>query len=150
LFHTSSNTSPPASESPTPADCGSHPTKSLGRTLKRNANAPSTNQENKWMTIQNMKAIVKSVTLIPYPGYGQIITLEFGIFSNKSTNMITISNFPVCTCDHFVNMCAVALSSRKAWLYQYICKANAEDDKFIHAHTLSFEEVQELLHGTNL
>jgi hypothetical protein len=155
---TSSGTSPPAGESPTPADCGCHPTKSLGRTMRQNANAPLTNQENSWMTAQNMKTTVKSMTLIPYLGYGRIITLEFGIFSNQSTNMLTISDFPACTCDHFVNMCTTALSSRKAWLdykplyyvYRYICKTNAEDDKFIHASTLSFEEVQDFLRRTNL
>jgi hypothetical protein len=59
---------------------------------------------------------VKSVTFIPYSGYGQIITLEYSIFPNQSIYMITISDFPACTCDYFVNMCAATLSSKKAWL----------------------------------
>jgi hypothetical protein len=101
---------------------------------------------------------VKSVTLIPYLGYGWIITLESSIFPNQSTYMVTIFDFLAYTCDYFVNMCAVVLSSKKAWLnykhlyyvYRYICKGNAQDDKFIHAPTLIFEEVQELLRVTNL
>ena len=158
LFHTSSGASSLAGESSTPIDCGSHPIKRLRRTMRQNANAPFTDQKNSQMIAQNVKAIMKSVTFIPYLGHGRIITLESSIFSNQSTNMIMIYDFPTCTCDHFVNMYAAALSSRKAWLnykhfyyvYLYICKTNAEDDKFMHAFTFNFEEVQDFLRGTNL
>ena len=115
--------------------------------------APTVDHWNKWENARNVKAIVKNVRLVPYPGYGRIITLDSRNYPNQKTYKITVCDFPSCTCDDFVTMSSGALGRRKAWVnckhlyyvYRFYCKANAEDDKFIHASSLSFNEVQYLL-----
>ena len=141
-----------------PSNGDMHPTKQLGRTIRRNPNAPTVDYRNKWETAQNLKAVVESVVVIPYPGYGRVITLMSGIFPNQKVYRITVSDFPACTCEDFITMSTAALGSRKSWVnckhlyyvFRFICKAKLEDDKYIHAPSLSFDEVKLLLVGSNL
>jgi hypothetical protein len=141
-----------------PSDGDMHPTKRLGRTIRRNPNAPTVDHRNKWETTRNLNAVVDSVVVIPYPGYGRVITLISGIFPNQKVYRITISDFPACTCEDFITMSTAALGSRKSWVnckhlyyvFRFICKANLENDKYIHAPSLSFDEVKLLLVGSNL
>ena len=144
--------------SPTPSNADVHPTKRFGRTIKRNENAPTIDHRNKWESARNVRAIVKNVTSIPYPGYGRIITLDSGIYPNQKTYQITLCDFPSCSCDDFITMSSGALGKRKAWVnckhlyyvYRFLCMANVEDDKYIHAPSLSFKEIQQLLRRNQL
>ena len=141
-----------------PSDAEGHPTKRFGRTIKRVYNAPTVDHRNKWESARNVRAVVKSVTPIPYPGYGRIITLDSGIYPTQKTYQISLCDFPACTCDDFVTMSTGALGKRKPWVnckhmyyvYRFLCRANTEDDKYIHAPSLSFNEIRQLLDGTDL
>lgn len=141
-----------------PSDGDMHPTKRLGRTIRRNPHAPTVDHRNKWETTRNLNAVVDSVVIIPYLGYGRVLTLISGIFPNQKVYRITISDFPACTCEDFITMSTAALGSRKSWVnckhlyyvFRFICKANLENDKYIHAPSLSFDEVKLLLVGSNL
>ena len=135
-----------------------HPTKRHGKTIRRLLSAPTVDHWNKWETVRNVKAIVKNVRLVPYPSYGRIITLDSGDYPNQKTYKITVCDFPSCTRDDFVTMRSGALGRRKAWMnckhlyyvYRFHCRANAKDDKFIQAPSLSFNEVQYLLRNCSV
>jgi len=99
-----------------PSDSDVHPTKRLGRTIRRNPNAPTMDHHNKWETAKNVKAMVESVTVIPYPSYGRVITLMSGVFPYQKTYRNTISDYPSCTCKDFITMSTAALGKRKSWV----------------------------------
>ena len=158
LFQTSPAVVVTDNISPSPSDGDAHPTKRFGRTIRRLPNAPTVDHRNKWESARNVKATVKNVTPIPYPGYGRIITLDSGIYPKQKTYLVSLCDFLSCTCEDFVTMSSGALGKRKAWVnckhlyyvYRFLCKANSEDDKFIHAPSLSFDEIQLLLRNSSL
>jgi hypothetical protein len=149
LFHNSPTAAAANGTILNPSDVAAHPTKRYGRTIKRHEGAPIVDHRNKWETARNVKVIVKNVTPIPYPGYGRIITMDSGIYPKQKTYIVALCDFPSCTCEDFVTMSSGALGKRKAWVnckhlyyvYRFLCKANSMDDKYIHAPSLSFDEV---------
>lgn len=91
-----------------PSDGDMHPTTRLGRTIRRKPNAPTVDHRNKWETTRNLNGFVDSVGVIPYPGYGRVITLISGIFPNQNVYRITISDFS-------------CLYLRRLYHHEYIC-----------------------------
>ena len=67
--------------------------------------------------------------------------------------ILTLGTFPECTCPDFVDMKSKSFRMKKAWvnckhiyyIYGVIFNLNAEEDLFIHAPSLSFNEVKEIL-----
>jgi hypothetical protein len=153
LFQSSSIGPLSGDDIPNPTDANVHSTNRHGKTIRRLPSALTVDHPHKWETARNVKAIVKNVRPVLYLGYGRIITLDSGDYPNQKIYKITVCDFPSCTCDDFVTMSSGMLGRRKVWVnckhlyyvYRFYCKANAKDDKFIHAPNLSFNELQYLL-----
>jgi hypothetical protein len=140
-------------DQPPPPNPNAYPTVRNNRTIWRIANAPSTEQRNKWESAGNIKGQILGVTLLPFPGLGAIVSLETGADHNRNVYRITMGMFPTCTCPDFVNMVVSAIGGRQQYvnckhlyyLYRYFCKMDINDDKFIHAPSYSFNELKLLL-----
>jgi hypothetical protein len=130
-----------------------YPTTRNSKSIRWNANAPTAEHRNKWESARNIKGTVLGVTVLPFPGLGAIISLEFGVEPNKKVYRITISHFPECTCLGFLNMVVASIGKRAPYvnckhlyyIFHYFCKMNCQDDKFIHSPSFSFNEVKQLL-----
>jgi hypothetical protein len=140
-------------DEPTPKSADVYPTVRNNQSIRRIANAPTTEQRNKWESAGNIKGQIIGVTLLPFPGLGAIVSLETGSDHDRHVYQITVGMFPSCICPDFVNMCVSAIGGRQQYvnckhlyyLYRYFCKVDIYDDKFIHAPSYSFNEVKVLL-----
>jgi hypothetical protein len=140
-------------DQPTPKNPDAYPTVRNNRTIRRIANAPTTEQRNKWESAANVRGQIVGVTLLPFPGLGAIVALETGTDTNKNIYRITMGMFPTCTCPDFVNMVVSAIGGRQQYvnckhlyyLYRYFCKMDIHEDKFMHAPSYSFNELKVLL-----
>ena len=61
-----------------------YPTVRNSKAIRRIANAPTTEQQNKWESASNIRGQILGVTLLPFPGLGTIVELETGSSSNKN------------------------------------------------------------------
>ena len=153
LFHMSGIFSPILFDHPLPKNSDVHPTMRNNKAIRRIANAPTSEQQNKWESAANIRGQILGVTLLPHPGLGAIVELETGIACNRNTYRVTVGQFRTCTCPDFVNMAVSAIGGRQQYvnckhlyyLYRYFCKMDIQKDKFIHAPSYSFSEVKELL-----
>ena len=129
------------------------PTVRNNKAIRRIANAPTSEQRNKWESAANIRGQILGVTLLPHLGLGAIVELETGLACNKNAYRVTVGQFPTCTCPDFVNMAVSAIGGRQQYvnckhlyyLYRYFCKMDIQKEKFIHASSYSFSEVKELL-----
>jgi len=140
-------------DQPPPKNPNAYPTIRNSRTIRRIANAPTTKQWNKWESAGNIRGQILGVTLLPQPGLGTIVSLETGIDPNKNVYRITIGMFPTCTCLDFTNMVVFAIGGLQQYvnckhlyyLYRYFCKMDVNENKFIHAPSYSFNELNLLV-----
>jgi hypothetical protein len=65
-----------------------------GKSIRRNNNAPSTKQANNCASSLTLKGQIRKVTMIPHPGYGCIVTLDYGAPPKVQQYLITIGTFP--------------------------------------------------------
>ena len=87
------------------------------------------------------------------PALGCIVTLDSGTHPTIQQYHLTILQFPNCSCPYFKEMLTKAKGGRSQWAYckhlyfifTVICGFDAEVDAFIHAPTLSFNEVKLVL-----
>jgi hypothetical protein len=63
---------------PTPASADDCPKTRSGKSIRRNNNAPSTQQANNCASALTLNGQIRKVTMIPHPGYGCIVTLDSG------------------------------------------------------------------------
>ena len=153
LFNMSGIFSPILYDHPIPKNSDVHPKLRNNKAIRRIANAPTTEQRNKWESASNIRGHILGVTLLPHPGLGAIVELETGMDCNRNAYRVTVGQFPTCTCPDFINMAVSAIGGRQQYvnckhlyyLYRYFCKMDVQKDKFIHAPSYSFSEVKELL-----
>ena len=112
---------------------------------------PLSEHMKKWESTLHMDGYyVVGVTLIPYPGYGCIITI---VSKEEKTHLVSIAYIPQCTCPDFVKILALAVGKKGQWVsckhlyyvFKYLCKVDCATDKFIHAPTFSYIDVMRLL-----
>lgn len=90
---------------------------------------------------------------MPHPGFGCIVTIHSGVVPNSQQYVITLGSFPECSCPYFKEMSTKALGKRGQWtnckhlyyLFVVICHFNIEVDAWMHAPSLSFNEVKRIL-----
>ena len=124
-----------------------------GKNIRRNEKAPTDDHRNQWESARNVTGTILGVNILPYPGLGCVITLQSGIEPHHMVNRVTLSNFPACTCLSFSGMVSASIGKRGKYvnckhlyyIFRYLCKVDANKDKFIHAPSLSMDEVMILL-----
>jgi hypothetical protein len=79
---------------PTPASADDCPKTRSGKSIRRNNNAPSTQQANNCASALTLNGQIRKVTMIPHPGYGYILTLDSGAPPKVKQYLITIGTFP--------------------------------------------------------
>jgi hypothetical protein len=89
-----------------------HPSTWNSKSVRRNANVPMVEHYNKWESARNIKGTVFSVTVLPFPSLGAIISLESGVEPDKKVYQIIISHFPECTCHDFLNLAMASLGKQ--------------------------------------
>ena len=67
-----------------PKNSDVHPIVRNNKAIRRIANAPTTEQQNKWESAANIRGQILGVTLLPHPGLGAIVELETRIACNKN------------------------------------------------------------------
>ena len=153
LFGDSSNVASCMAELPTPALVDKYPTLGCGQKIRRNNNGPCVQQRNKWESALNNDGQITSVTMIPQPGIGCIILFQSRKKAKVEEYRITIITFPLCTCPDFVEMSAKAFGKRRTWvnskhlyfIFRVTCNLDQYQKTFVHASSLSFNEVKHLL-----
>jgi hypothetical protein len=153
LFGDSSNVASSMAEFPTPAQADQYPTLRFGKKIRRSNNGPCVKQRNKWESTLNVDGQITSVTMIPYPGIRCMILFQSQKKAKVEEYRITINTFPSCTCSNFVEMSGRALGKRRTWvnckhlyfIFRVTCNLDQYQDIFIHAPSLSFNEVKHLL-----
>jgi hypothetical protein len=91
--------------------------------------------------------------MIPHPGYGCIVTLDYGALSKVQQYLITIGTFPECSYEFFKDMATKSLGRHGGWasckhlyfVFTVIGSLKSQRDAFIHAPTFSFNEVKQIL-----
>ena len=150
-FQNAANMPLPRSHFPTPVNPDSHPTTRDGFAIRRSSDAPTPEHRNKWSSAGLMNNChVTSVTSIPYPAYGCVISMDSG---NGKVYCITITDLPGCTCPDFMKMTSETLGKKGQWRYckhvyyifHYFCKMDYKVDTFMHAPSFSYNEVMHIL-----
>jgi hypothetical protein len=138
---------------PIPASADECPKTRSSKSIRRNNNAPSTKQANNCAPALTLKGQIRKVTMIPHPGYGCIVTLDFGVPPKIKQYLITIGTFPKCSCAFFKDMATQSLGRRGGWasckhlyfVFTVIGSLKSKRNAFIHAPTFSFNEVKQIL-----
>jgi hypothetical protein len=138
---------------PIPASPDEHPKIRSGKNIWRNKNAPTIKQANNCASSLTLKGHLRQVMMIPHPGFGCIITLDFGVPPKVQQYMITIGSFPECSYEYFKDMATKSLGKRGQWasckhlyfVFTVIGSLNSDRDPFIHAPSFSFNEVKQIL-----
>ena len=132
---------------------GVYPTVRGGFKIRRCNRVPRTEHENNWASSLLLTVHIQSVTMIPTPGFGCIISLVSETVSESNLYKITVGPEPGCTCPNFKEMSVKSLGKRPPWvpckhlyyIYNAICNLEMHRDSYIHAPTLSFNEVKTIL-----
>jgi len=98
----------------------------------------------------NVTGLIVGVTMLPFPGLGAIVSLQFGTEPTTKVYQITLGMYLERTCPDFVDMAVSAIGGRHQYvnckhlyyLFCYFYKMNPIDDKFIHSPSFSFNEVK--------
>lgn len=138
---------------PRPAHAERVPSIRNGKKVRRRSKVPTENHRNQWKSARNVIASITGVNFLLYPGHGAIITLSSGIEPNQKIYNITLCNFPSCTCSHYGSMNETSIGKRGMYvnckhlyyIFRYFCKLDYKIDTFIHAPTLSLDEVKQVL-----
>jgi hypothetical protein len=92
---------------------------------------------------------VNGVTVIPWPGYGCVITLVTG---THHAYPISVSDFLQYFCPNFIKMNARTFKRNRKWVYckhvyifQHLYKVDYTIETFIHSLNFSFKEVMRIL-----
>jgi hypothetical protein len=129
------------------------PKRRYGKNVRRNKKSPSIKQANNCASARAVKGRLKKVDMVPVPALGCIVTLDSGTPPMIQQYHLTISQFPDYSCPYFKEMLTKAKGGRSQWahckhlyfVFTVICGFDANVDAFIHAPTLSFDEVKLIL-----
>ena len=118
----------------------------LSKFVRRSSNAHLAKQRQMVASAEAMHDIVLKLTMIPQPGFGCIITLQFKSEPQPSIYQMTMSSLPKCNCTYFLDMIFKFDRKRNSYMnckhlyYIFIKVSNldAEVNLFIHALTFSF------------
>ena len=138
---------------PCPSSPEEHPTNRSGKVVRRNPKAPTVKHKNNCASALTLNARILKVTMVPHPGFGCIVSMASGTDPNVQNYMLTISSYPDCNCPNFSEMKLRCLGKRGIWanckhlyfIFTVICNLQPASDVFIHAPTLSFNEVKQVL-----
>jgi len=122
-------------------------------TIRRIANAPNIEWQNKWESAGNIRVQILGVTLLPFSSLGAIVALETSANPNKNVYWIMVGILSTCTNLDFMNMVVPAIRGwyqymnckHLYYLYMYFCKMDIHNDKLIHALSYSFNVLKLLL-----
>jgi hypothetical protein len=92
-----------------------HPITRSSKNIQRNNKVPSTKHTNNCASTLTLKGLLRQITMIIYPKFGCIITLNFGIRPNTYLYMITIGSFPDYSCPYFKEIMTKTLDKRGQW-----------------------------------
>jgi hypothetical protein len=79
---------------PTLVSLDDYPKTRSSKIIRRNNNAPTTEQANNCASSLTLKGHLRKVTMIPHPGFGCIVTLDSGAPPKVEQYLITIGTFP--------------------------------------------------------
>ena len=136
-----------------PAFPDDHPKRRFGKNIRRNPNAPSTKHSNNCVSALSLKGRLRKVSMVPVPALGCIVSLDSGTPPKIEQYLITIGQFPDCSCPYFKEMSTKALGKRGQWsnckhlyfIFTVKCGLDPNVDVFMHAATLSFNEIKVVL-----
>jgi hypothetical protein len=97
---------------PTLASPDEFPKTRSGKSIRRNNNTPTTKQVNNCASSLTLKGQIRMVTMIPHPGYGCIIILDFGAPPKVQQYLITIGTFPEYSGEYFKDMATKSSGKR--------------------------------------
>jgi hypothetical protein len=128
------------------------------KSIRWNSNAPTADHCNKWESARNITGTIFKVTMLPFPALGSIVSLQLGKEPNQKVYHVTIGTYLECTCPDFISMAIAAVGGRAPYvnckhlyyIYRFFCKMDVQEDKFIHAPSLSFNEIKHLLHAATI
>ena len=138
---------------PSPTNADGFPKSTLGKSIRRNNNAPNIQQANNCASKLTLNGQIRKVIMISHLGYGCIVTLDSGASPKVQQYLITIGTFPECSCQNFKDMATKSLGKHGRWasckhlyfVFTIIGSLKSERDSFIHAPTFSFNEVKQIL-----
>ena len=105
-----------------------------------------------------MNGSILGVKILSYPALDAVITFQSGIEQKQAIYHITICNFPACTFLYFTTMLSTSIGKRGKYvnckhlyyIFYYLCKVDFRKEKFIHAPSLSMDEVMTLLQAAGM
>ena len=152
---TFSNAAPPRdlSNIPVPDNADVFPKTRNSKSIRRCNPAASSKQMQNIYSARVMKATILKVTMIPQPGFGCVVTLQSKPAPTESIYQVLISSFPECNCPAFKETmaklgrrgCPYKNCKHPYFILESVCKLDVEMDLFMHAATLSFNEVKTIL-----
>lgn len=136
-----------------PEDAAKFPLHRNERTTRRNLNRPiPALQLTRWESSKLVDATITNVTLVPSPGIGAVINLVSRHGQESKEYKVNIGPHPECSCLDFKEM-IIQFRKRGAfynckhlyYIYRIVCGMRLQEDRFIHACSLSFNEIKQLL-----
>lgn len=126
--------------------------KKRGGRLVRRPEAPSKKNLNAVDSARALTTQIRKVTMIPPRGFGCVVTMDSGKGSNVKRYEVTISSLPECTCPFFKEQAhkigkkgGFTYCKHLYFIFMRVCLRDPFVDFFMHAPTLSFNEVKILL-----
>ena len=123
------------------------------KSVQRSNIGPSSKQLLSINSAMALEASILKVTMIPQPGFGCIIFLQSKPSPIDCVYQLTMSSYPDCTCLAFKE--TMSKFGRRGFAYKHckylyyifvkVCALDLEVDLFIHALTLSFNEIRLVL-----
>ena len=114
---------------------------------------PSSKQLLSINSAMALEASILKVSMIPQPEFGCIISLQSKPSLTDCVYQLTVSSYLDCTCQAFKEI--ISKFGRQGFPYKHckhlyyifvkVCALNPEVDLFIHAPTLSFNEIRLIL-----
>ena len=138
---------------PAPAFPDKYLTQRGNKKTRRNLNSPvSAHQASRWASASLVDVVVLKVTLVPSPGIGAIVDMRSMHGSESKEYKVSIGPLPECNCFDYQDM-FLKFKQRGPYynckhiyyVYRVMCGLTRNDDLFIHAPTLSFNEIKQIL-----
>ena len=155
VSRTFNSSAPPRdlSQVPMPDNADVYPKTRKSKNMRRSITCASSKHMQNIDSARAMKASILKVVMIPQPGFGCVVTLQSKPAPTESVYHLSISAYPDCNCPTFKETmvklgrrgCPFRSCKHLYYLYVQVCKLEADHDLFMHAPTLSFNEVKTIL-----
>jgi hypothetical protein len=138
---------------PPPLNPSIHPTTRSGKRIRRNPDAPTLKNLNNCASALTVVGKIIRIMMVPPTALGCIVSLESEGLSGVQTYLLTIGTFPSCNCPNFTVMVGKSLGKRGSWnnckhlyyVFNIVCRLDPDEDVFIHAPSLSWNEVKRVV-----